>query len=88
MAYEFATERRKLFTEDGQTVFIKDRDAVLSAMRATGAIRMVEAMRLMKCGDTWTMLATMDRMCELGDVYELTGSSVAGQLRVFALSAK
>jgi hypothetical protein len=89
MAYSYPALRADLFTEEGSTRFIKDRDAVLKAMKATGAIRMGEAMRFMQASDTWTMLATMDRLCELGDVKEITAAGlVMGQERVFVLCEK
>jgi hypothetical protein len=34
-------------------------------------------------GDSWTMLACMDRLVELGEIREVPQSGVAGQDRIF-----
>lgn len=34
-------------------------------------------------GDSWEMMARVDRLVELGEIREITGSNVAGQDRVF-----
>jgi hypothetical protein len=85
VSYVYETEKTSLLTDGGQRAFIADRDAVLALLKKSGAIRMGEAMAVMSCGDSWQMLATMDRMVELGDVVEMPSleGRTAGQDRVF-----
>lgn len=81
--YNYTQEKPKLFTEDGQVMFLKIRDNVNSIIEKSGAIMMENAMRGAS-GSSWTQLACVDRMVELGELYEVTkGMSVAGQHRIF-----
>jgi len=34
-------------------------------------------------GDSWTMLACIDRLVELGELWEVVSQPVAGQHRIF-----
>jgi hypothetical protein len=83
MSYHYATEKPKIFTEDGQILFLKIRDNAKRLLAQAGAVRCGE---LISCatGDSWTMLACVDRMVELGELREITKDQcVAGQHRVF-----
>lgn len=83
MSYDYKTERKELFTEDGHVMFIKIRDTVKTLLHSAGAFRMQEALR--NCsGSSWTMLACVDRLVELGEIREVTPqNSCAGQYRIF-----
>lgn len=88
MAYSYAEQRRELLTDDGQRLFIAVRDQVKELLRRSGAVRSQEAMQLPKgigAADSWTLIACLDRMVELGELRELTGPDVAGQHRVFVV---
>ena len=80
--YYYESERSKLFTDDGQRMFIRVRDRVNALLAEAGAVRQQEAVSGVS-GDSWTMLACLDRMVELGELRELTGPRVPGQYRVF-----
>ena len=80
--YNYGTERPDLFTEKGQRMFLEIRDRVKAQLKHAGAVRMLEAVAGMP-GDSWAMLACVDRMVELGELREITDSDVAGQHRVF-----
>ena len=80
--YSYETEKKELFTEDGQVMFLKIRDHVNNLLRQAGAVRMQEAIS-QTSGCSWKMLACVDRMVELGELREITGNNVAGQHRVF-----
>jgi hypothetical protein len=80
--YSYETEKKKLFTESGQVMFLAIRDRVNSLLEQSGAVRMQEAIAT-TAGDSWEMLACVDRMVELGELHEITGKDVAGQHRVF-----
>ena len=82
MAYNYSSEKAELFTDGGQRMFIKIRDQVLRLLGIAGAVRMQEAISNIG-GDSWQMLACVDRMVELGELRELTNSDVVGQYRVF-----
>ena len=67
MMYEYSTERAKLFTEEGQVMFLKIRDNVQRLLKEAGAVRAQEALGNV-CGDGWTMLACLDRLVELREI--------------------
>lgn len=84
--YTYDTQKQELFSDRGQRLFIGIRDRVRGLLKETGAIRMGEAMRLpsgVGAADSWTMMACVDRMVELGELLEVTPSDCAGQHRVF-----
>ena len=83
MSYHYASEKPKLFSEEGQVMFIKIRDNVHALLKKAGAVRMQEAMHCGAGGDSWTMLACVDRLVELGEIREVTGPAICGQYRVF-----
>ena len=80
--YQYQAQRNELFTEQGQEVFLKIRDNVNALLEKSGAVRMDKAINV-ATGDTWLMLACVDRMVELGALREITGKNVAGQYRIF-----
>jgi hypothetical protein len=83
MPYDYATERDSLFTDAGQRMFLRVRDNAKKLLSAAGAVRCEE---LISCtaGDSWTMLACVDRLVELGEIREVTQpNTVAGQDRIF-----
>lgn len=77
MSYEYATERPNLFTEEGQTRFIKVRDKVNLLIKAAGVFRLQEA----GIG-SWEEMACVDRMVEMGELVEFD-RPCWGQYRVF-----
>lgn len=85
--YNYEAEKPKLFTEDGQVTFLKIRDEVVRLIKISGAVRMQEAIKGV-CGDSWLMLACVDRLVELGELTEITSSEVAGQYRIFIASSR
>lgn len=81
MAYDYQTERDKIFTDDGNRMFLLIRDRVKYLLKQAGAVRMQEAI-YGATGDSWAMLACVDRMVELGELRELPTNGL-GQHRVF-----
>ena len=80
--YEYVNEKANIFTEDGQVLFLQIRDNAKRLIKQAGAVRMREIM--LGCGgDSWHMLACVDRLIELGELREVTQGDVAGQYRVF-----
>lgn len=80
--YNYQTEKQRIFTEDGQEMFLKIRDNVQRLIKQSGAVMMQNVINSVT-GDSWMMLACVDRLVELKEIREITGSNVAGQHRVF-----
>ena len=71
MRYEYRKERERLFTEEGQRIFLEIRDRVQRLLRQAGACTMGKAIDG-STGDTWLMLACVERLVELGEIEEVT----------------
>ncbi len=80
--YSYADQKKNIFTEDGQVMFLKIRDHVNGLLAIAGALTMERAITG-RSGDSWDMLACIDRLVELGEIREVTGQDVAGQHRIF-----
>jgi hypothetical protein len=80
--YNYKEQRPFVFTEEGQEMFLKIRDKVHNTIKTAGAIRMDSAIAG-NTGNTWKMLACVDRLVELKEIIEVTGSDIAGQYRIF-----
>jgi hypothetical protein len=80
--YTYDKIRPQLFTEEGQRVFLKIRDNVHRLCAEAGCVRALEAWKGCS-GDSWLMIACIDRLVELNEIHELTGESVMAQYRVF-----
>lgn len=80
--YNYETEKAKLFTDDGQRQFLKIRDNVQKLLQQSGAVRMQEVL-VGATGPTWTLLACVDRMIELGELREISQQNCPGQYRIF-----
>jgi molybdenum-dependent DNA-binding transcriptional regulator ModE len=83
MSYSYQTERPWLFTEEGQVCLLKARDQALKLLDEAGAFMAFSTLKGVSYGDTWKALAILDRMVEMGDIREVTGSNARGQDRVF-----
>ncbi len=69
MGYDYATERPKVFTEEGQVMFLQIRDWLAETLSKAGAARMQEIIAYAPpSGDSWTMLACIDRLIELNEI--------------------
>lgn len=85
MPYEYNTERANLFTDEGQRQLLRVRDRVRGLLKTSGAVRMQEAISG-ETGSSWTMLACVDRLVELGEVREVPQNDPPGQHRIFVAS--
>lgn len=82
MSYQYATQRAFVFTEEGQRDFLKIRDTARDLLEDAGAVTSQKLMCV--TGDTWDMLACIDRLVELGELIEIPNPiSRAGQHRIF-----
>ena len=83
MAYDYAVERPKVFTEDGVSTLLKIRDTTQGLIAKAGVARS-DKMIAGCSGDSWTMLACIDRLVEMGEIHEIPNPmSRAGQHRIF-----
>lgn len=80
--YIYETQKQNIFTEEGQRMFLSIRDNINLLLKKSGAVRMQEAI-MCATGNSWDMLACVDRMVELGEIREITNKNVAAQYRVF-----
>lgn len=86
--YNYQTEKQAIFTEDGQEMFLSIRDNVHKLIDASGAITMGKAMSARITGSSWTMMACVDRLVELGEIVEIHQKECAGQHRIFVNKAQ
>lgn len=83
MSYVYSELKPRLFTEEGSVLFTAIRDRVKALCRQAGAVSMGKAISG-SCGDSWLMLACVDRLVELGELREVTDPDrVRGQDRIF-----
>ncbi len=82
MSYSYREQRNFVFTEDGQKDFLKIRDMAKDLLQKSGAVMSEKLMCV--TGNTWDMLACIDRLVELGELVEIPNTiSPAGQHRIF-----
>lgn len=67
MAYDYQSERPQLFTEAGQVMLLAVRDKIQALTTSAGACTIEKAISGLS-GETWTMLACVDRLVELGEI--------------------
>ena len=65
--YNYERERPDVFTEDGQVMFLGIRDTVKRLLRESGAFMMQNAWAN-QTGSSWTMVACVERLEELGEI--------------------
>lgn len=80
--YNYSEQKKKIFTEDGQVIFLEVRDKAQQLLDGAGAFRLQELMTWLT-GDSWTIIACVDRLVELGEIREIPQGKVMGQDRVF-----
>lgn len=83
MSYVYQQERSKLFTEEGQASVIKALENARRLLDVAGAFMIFKALKDVSYGDTFTAMAILDRLVELGYLREVTGRDAMGQGRVF-----
>lgn len=80
--YDYQTERPQLFTEPGQIVLLKIRDQAFKLCAEAGCA-MAGNIMAKASGDSWMLLAAIDRLVEIGDLREVNYGRCAGQHRIF-----
>lgn len=83
MAYDYASQKSNVFSETGQRMFLSIRDRASRLIANSGAATMQKIISG-EAGDSWDMLACVDRLVELGELHEIEQTGrVAGQDRIF-----
>lgn len=83
MSYDYETQKPNVFKEDRQKMFLRIRDNAKQLTDVAGAATAEKLMRGCS-GDTWDMLACIDRLVEIGELHEIVNPvSRAGQHRLF-----
>lgn len=67
MGYDYKSERPYVFTEKGQVLFLAIRDKVRDLTGLAGSCTIEKAISG-QSGDSWQMLACVDRLAELGEI--------------------
>jgi hypothetical protein len=67
MPYVYQEEKPKLLTDAGQRLFLRFRDRTQQLLKTSGAARAHELMAGFS-GDSWVLLACIDRLVELGEL--------------------
>ena len=83
MSYNYKSQKANIFTERGSEMFTKIRDRSKKLLEDAGSFRMQEVWKGCGGGDSWDMLACVDRLVEMGEIVEITKGNVAAQYRVF-----
>lgn len=69
MGYTYQNEKSAVFTEEGQKMFLRIRDWLQIHLALTGAARVGDVVtRAGGSGDSFTMLACIDRLIELKEL--------------------
>lgn len=80
MSYEFRRERAKLFTEEGQAIFVAVRDECRRLLEIAGAFQSMKPGRNVSYGESWLLLACLDLLVERGELRYVHGpADVHGQ---------
>ena len=80
--YNYQELKPTIFTEDGQVKFLKVRDKTTELLNIAGCFSSGAILNFVT-GDTWLVIACIDRLVELGEIIEITDNEVAGQDRIF-----
>ena len=83
--YNYENEKQNIFTDEGQRMFLQIREHIREIVDQYEVITMNKAMSgSTGGGSSWTMMACVDRMVELGELEEVEQCGyVAGQHKIY-----
>lgn len=81
--YDYQNERPHVFTDAGQRQFLQVRDFCRRALEFSEAVSAGKLMSAAGSGDSWKMMACVDRLVELGEIREVGKAGNAWQARIF-----
>lgn len=77
--YNYQDLKQQVFLEENQKDFLKVRDTV----RVLPTTFLMQDATRFVYGSSWLQMAYVDRLVELGEIYELSYENVVGQYRMF-----
>lgn len=80
--YDYEEEKKKLFTEKNQVLFLQIRDRAKALLKESGAASM-RGLTAKVTGDNWLQIACVDRLLELKEIAEVPRGGCFSQNRVF-----
>ena len=81
--YNYKKQRFHVFSEEGQKLFLEIRDRTKILLKSSGAAKL-ENIISGSYGDSWIMLACVDRLVELNEIQEIPTTGTT-QHRIFTL---
>lgn len=85
LMYDYEAEKHEVFKPENQEMFLKIRDHAHKLIREAGAAtlgKIIGGKGIV--GSSWTMIACVDRLVELGEIIEIKRDEhVWGQFRIF-----
>ena len=85
--YDYKEQKKVVFTEEGQKMFLAIRDNVKRLIKEAGAVDMEHAIATEAGGDSWERMACVDRLVELKEIREIPRETyVAAQYKVFIIA--
>lgn len=85
MGYSYEAEKGWIFTDDGQRALLRVLDRARKLLEKSGAVRETELLAK-DSGDTWKLMALVDRLVELGYIARVSADDVARQYTVYVAS--
>lgn len=82
MPYKYEDHRSAVFTDDGQRMLLKIRDRAFKLIDESGCA-MVANIISGSAGDSWHMLACIDRLVEIRELREVEYGPCAGQYKIY-----
>lgn len=80
--YKYEDLKDKVSSLEGLTLFFQVKEIVDNFLKLTSAFQMRSVLAKIS-GDSWLIMACVDRLKELGHIKELTDGNVFGQYRTF-----
>ena len=82
MAYSYQEERAFVFTEAGQEMLMRVNDRADRLIAQSGVVTL-EKLIQGETGSSWSMMACVDRLVEMGRLKEVSYNAPAAQFRIF-----
>jgi len=82
MPYSYEDEKGQVFKEENQSLFLLIRAEAHKLIDVAGCAKMLKIISGTS-GDSWTMLACVDRLVELNEIIEVYYGHCSGQDRIF-----
>lgn len=82
--YKYEDEKKEVFTELGAKAFMAIKDNIERVTKVSGGIITMWACMSGISLDTWTAMACVDFIAEIGLIREVKYGPCAGQYRIFA----